>query len=281
MARDSKKNLLIKDWLSDRFDSSNQGFQPNYMVCICSSPRSGSTLLADVLRQTNLLGVPMEYLNEDYFEQWNCPDPTVSKIDRFGLYLSNIIPKRTTPNGVFGIKTHFFQLLHAWHQRKISFFKRFDTEKIFYIHLSREDKIAQAVSLFRAIKTDQWISLSNEEPDTKAYSSPHLKKTAYDNFEYKYSFDEIYKLYRFLLREDECWEHFFLSRKIQPTTVSYENFSKNLEFTAMQILKSARSKYGEEIFPHVDLSISPVVDKQAGNSDDFIKLFTADLNSKF
>ena len=73
---------------------------------ICSTPRSGSTLLCRGLWDTGRAGAPHEYFHENkhmpqIISRW--------KPRSFNDYLSNLLRFRTSSNGVFGFKAHFDQ----------------------------------------------------------------------------------------------------------------------------------------------------------------------------
>lgn len=134
---------------------------------ICATPRSGSNLLADALRTSGGLGVPMEYLDDTAAEaalaqRWEAGD--------IAEYFAHLHARRTSDTGWFGLKVH-------WHQLQ-QFFERLDgrpydpsraqelrlvVENLFpdtrWIRMRREDRVGAAVSLYRATQTGAFVRL--------------------------------------------------------------------------------------------------------------------------
>lgn len=131
---------------------------------ICSTGRSGSNLLCDLLEQTGLAGVPMEYLNGNYIEAWRRRESSET-LDA-DAYLAGLERVRTSANGVFGVKAHAHHIDGRIGDPAV-FFTRFDR----LIFLEREDKLAQAVSLFRAAVTRAWTSQVVSDP-SQSRSTP-------------------------------------------------------------------------------------------------------------
>jgi trehalose 2-sulfotransferase len=128
--------------------------------CILSSPRSGSTLLARMLYATGLAGDPQEYFNPPLlqYERDRLADQSLS----YSAFLRGMERRRTSPNGVFGLKTHFHQLLSAFgatgpNQEIIDFLKRHDA----LIWIRRRHRVRQAISQALAQRTLVW---SSEDP---------------------------------------------------------------------------------------------------------------------
>lgn len=156
--------------MSARNDLAKQG-TPRIRYLICSTPRSGSTLLGDLLTTTGVAGVPMEYFNEvnieAFFKRQN---------RNMGLsdYLTAIQSLRSTPNGVFGFKAHFGQVTSALRSAGTNeiapFLNQFDK----FIFIRRRNKLAQAVSWNKALQTGRWSSLHNhvEAPDLPVKFDP-------------------------------------------------------------------------------------------------------------
>src|SRR5690606_2037256 len=72
-------------------------------------------------------------------------------VSDLGTYLRLLVERRTTPNGVFGLKifhSHLSPEVGAWMQR---------LPDPHFVHLVREDPIRQAVSLARAYRTGEWV----------------------------------------------------------------------------------------------------------------------------
>ena len=83
---------------------------PHTCYLIAASPRSGSQLLGDLLTSTGLAGFP-----DEHFNPWHMGDAANFFPDDL-LYgpdhIQQLIKKYTTPNGVFGTKAHFLQVIN-------------------------------------------------------------------------------------------------------------------------------------------------------------------------
>jgi LPS sulfotransferase NodH len=128
----------------------------NIRYMICSTQRSGSTMLGDMLGATGVAGVPMEYFNDVNIEAFFA---RLGKNMSLEAYLRAIESCRSTANGVFGIKAHFAQIMQALRHANIAnptpFLEKFD----YFITIKRRNKLAQAVSWSKAMQTGLWSSL--------------------------------------------------------------------------------------------------------------------------
>ena len=118
-------------------------------------------------------------------------------------YFRKLFGCRTSMNGVFGIKVHFphFETAISWYPSMIELLS-----PAVYIHLQRRDKLAQAVSMAKAIQTDAWQSL-----DSKVSTRP-----AYDE-------RLIAQCLREIDRQNFGWRRWFEIKKVKPFVVYYED----------------------------------------------------------
>src|SRR5947209_13992998 len=90
--------------------------KPRITYMICSTGRSGSTLLCSLLTNTGVMGVPHEYFNLSRHGQFlikRLKDRADGEIP-MEEYFDALVKHRTTPNGVFGIKAHINQCLRHY-----------------------------------------------------------------------------------------------------------------------------------------------------------------------
>jgi LPS sulfotransferase NodH len=271
----SLQELRIQTFMSPVFDCPTRHETTAVSILICSTPRSGSMLLSDLFRQTQLLGVPMEYLNEDYVRQWSSRSDYAEKEESIGNYLSDVVRHRTTPNGVFGLKLHYFQMVQAWQQGKFSIVDYFGREKTLWVHLSRRDLTAQAVSLFRAMQTNHWLSTDSEDQSQISEASHAVISDRPGNH---YSYPDIFALHQFLEREARGWSNFFRARDIEPIKIAYEDLASNRASEIVEgVLSIAQTRFGTSIFPDLRETVGPSIAKQGHERDPWVLRFRNDL----
>ncbi|HHJ16200.1 MAG TPA: hypothetical protein ENJ80_05825 [Gammaproteobacteria bacterium] len=191
----------------DRKNSSAFDFSPGTCVqstyLIASTPRTGSTLLADLLWSTGKAGAPLEYLHDkhslDYRDRWG-----FSSIEEYARMLLRF---RTSGNGVFGMKAHYHQLNNFGLDFN-SLEKLFHSPK--YLFVQRNDKLRQAISYVKAMQTRQWAASEGEV----------VHKGRYD-------YNEICNAVRLLAVEAESWKTYFSNNGISPLVIEYETFVKD------------------------------------------------------
>jgi trehalose 2-sulfotransferase len=194
--------------IANRFDFEyDVAVEPTVSYMICSLPRSGSSLLCEALANTLHAGMPAEYFNPGMVavmkRRW--------KVESFDDYLRELLARKTSPNGVFGLKVHWGQYTQVVEDR--------DPESIFpnirFIRIRREDRVRQAVSWVRARQTGDW---------SVSWKDPRGGHAQFDP-------DEIGKSLGRLEREDAAWEAFFRLHSISPHRLSYEELVEAREPT--------------------------------------------------
>ena len=177
---------------------------------LCASPRTGSTMLANLLDETGLVGAPTrEYFGVDFETK------VLPQVGRAGFpdYLVECA-RKAAGTGVFGTKL-------LWHQCVLFFYvlrmlrdardlsDRGLLEAVFpeprFIWLRREDVLAQGVSWWRAKTTGAWFD----------HSRPH-NEPAFD-------FNGIDTAVRWAQEQAEAWRGWFAANGIEPLQVVYED----------------------------------------------------------
>jgi LPS sulfotransferase NodH len=227
--------------LSDeRFDFSHAApLRKSYIIA--SSARSGSTYLARSLAQTGLLGAPSEVFN-------SATNEMQTLMARFRAYshadyVAKLIANRTSRNGVFGMKAHFHQFE--------AFLKKYpplleSLAPITYIYIDRRDKVAQAVSMAKALQTDQWSSQWRGSP------RPMLR---YDRELIAKSMSEVEL-------QDARWLRWFELHNITPFRVTYEDLIAD----PAAIVRSVVERLGVQDDEPDDLNI-PAIEKQGDDTN--------------
>ena len=179
---------------------------------VCSLPRSGSSLLCELLGATGVAGAPAEFFHPDKMaalrERWG-----VATLDE---YVRELLARKTSPNGVFGAKAHWGQYRPA--------FGEADPRSVFpdarLVFITRRDRLRQAISWVRALQTRKWA-----DQDRPAAERPAV-------FDYE---DVTTKLMR-IDREEEAWEALFERYGIEPQRVVYEDFVDARDETVRAVL---------------------------------------------
>lgn len=141
---------LYEDQFSAEHDGLPFSGRPPLRYVIASTPRCGSHRLGHALAATGAMGFPLEYLNPANLRAWETRLGTSSPGDT----LTALWRVRTSPNGCFGLKLHYRQLVNvAPHLSPADILGGGPV-----IRLRRTDLLGQAISLAKARQTGSWIS---------------------------------------------------------------------------------------------------------------------------
>jgi LPS sulfotransferase NodH len=223
---------------------------PTRSYFVCATPRSGSTLLCHLLGETGIAGRPEEYFEalqhsglprrpEEYFDRTRhaniverlafreMPDerrqPSPNPLwdpATYDRYLAWALAQGTTANGVFGAKLmwgylgDFAQLLRGIEGlagRPVPELLDRVFPGLCYVQITREDKVRQAVSLWKAVQTQAW------RREAAGDSAPAVRP--------EFSFRAINYLVRLLTAHDASWDAYFLGLGHEPLKVSYEELA--------------------------------------------------------
>ena len=204
--------------------TSDEFIEPKTSYAVLTTPRSGSTYFCELLGSTGIAGYPIEHLRAANQElALNC------NFDYFRL-LYNLMQHRVTENGVFGTKliSHFLFELRQAKPRFKNIFKTIDN----YILLVRKDKVAQAVSLVLAQKTNVWHiqkHVSQHNPDYLGYQA------ALENIEIDDKLlAEVKQKHQFVKNQENRLRNMLRVNQIEPLEIVYEDIMEN---AAAQIIK--------------------------------------------
>jgi trehalose 2-sulfotransferase len=212
--------------------------RPQRAYVVCATPRSGSTLLCEMLIDSGVAGRPAEDIehlrlrgrpNEprEYFADVEDrsvlellpasapPRPHAGGIEE---RLAAVIAYATTPNGVFGTKVMWGYMADL--QERLAELPGFgglgDAERISgllgdvrYVHVHREDHLAQAVSMWRAVQTRAWRAEND------------------DAVEPVYSYSGIEHLAHQLESHNRAWNRWFDAQGIEPFRVRYSELAED------------------------------------------------------
>lgn len=193
---------------------------------VCASPRSGSTLLCDLLALTSIAGDPQSYFRPatatDLASEWGV-EVSDGPWDR--AYVDAVRERGEAGTGCFGMRimwsdmAEFIARLHHLYPSGNS-----DVDVLgsalgvrTFVHLSRDDKVAQAVSLVLAEQTGLW-HLHADGTDRERHAP--RKAPTYDRA-------EIEAAVHLLEIESLGWSTWFDHAEIAPLTITYEELISN------------------------------------------------------
>jgi trehalose 2-sulfotransferase len=238
------------------------GIAPQRSYLICATQRSGSTLLCELLKSTGVAGRPEEYFEAEFATgvpphprrfleglpptgagvRRNVSPPeapwysSLQGITSYREHLERTVRLGTTDNGVFGAKLMFNQLEemtelartlpeHA-NTTAIELLHELFDDPV-YIWVSREDKVRQAVSMWRALQSRRW---RGERADADHHEHDPTDETPV------YSYDGIHHLVRLFEDDDRGWRAWFADNGVSALHLTYERLSSDREVTVRAVL---------------------------------------------
>ena len=184
---------------------------------ICATPRTGSSLLLGLLDSTGVAGHPESYFRapdeQSWADRWQLGDYDYPGFVRAARRAG------TTGNGVFGAKLMWGTLTEV-----IAKLDPVTLEQAFgrtrFVHLWREDVVAQAVSWARAEQTSFWyvgdVNGNGHEPH--------------------YSATQIGELVTTIGEHNAGWRQWFASAGVVPHRVRYEDLVADMAGVTRGIL---------------------------------------------
>jgi LPS sulfotransferase NodH len=220
---------------------------------VCTTPRSGSTLLCEALALTGVAGRPAEYFEalshsnlprqpHEYFD--GATDPLVAALlpaaptgaalpelvsaPSYRDYLGRVRAKGTTPNGVFGAKLmwgHLDDLIARLDGDREHPFEALEGEfaGARYVRVLRSNKPRQAISLWKALQTQRWrddgVDGSGEERMPE------------------YHFGAIDHLIGQLADHEAAWDETFRRAGIEPLLLTFDEIADDLPGAVRRVLE--------------------------------------------
>jgi LPS sulfotransferase NodH len=208
---------------------------------VCATPRSGSTLLCEALRETGVAGNPLEFFEAlpetgvprrplDYLAGLDDPEALalvsdappqpappysdVRGLDRYEQHLERVREWGTSENGVFGAKIMWAHVLDLARRLEADDLHAlvdslFDEPRLVWVR--RADRVRQAVSLWRAMQTQSWRAENESNIGEPRYSYPALRH-----------------LVELLAAYDGAWERFFVPLGDRVLALTYEDVAADL-----------------------------------------------------
>jgi LPS sulfotransferase NodH len=210
-------------------------------LIICSTPRSGSYLLCRAMIH-HRIGVPHEYFNglnaSAIAPRLGLGNIAAPELEIDGpirqRYIASLMEHRTV-NGVFAAKIQGGQFMQ--------YFKRsLDTIPLFhgayYVHLYREDLLAQAISFHVSLITGRW-GLDNTVTTQVSPNPQFFNRAAIEN------------QLQILADQDKEWRLSFARDGIVPLSLTYEAIKDDLRGALRKIVAYAKIE-----LPSYDFSYS-------------------------
>ncbi len=197
---------------------------------ICTSPRSGSTLLCTMLTSTGVAGKPDSYFFGTSLDGWLddlgvVPDETANEPEILELAFRMAHRKGRNGTNIFGLRLqghsfrYFCEKLAVLYPGRLTDYQRIQHAfgATLFVHLTRSDKIEQAVSYLKARQTGLWhLAPDGSELERLApHREPH------------YSREEIRTCVETMAAYDRDWNDWFAREGIEPVRISYDDLSKN------------------------------------------------------
>ncbi|HKY54316.1 MAG TPA: Stf0 family sulfotransferase, partial [Anaerolineales bacterium] len=187
---------------------------PLLSYLICATPRSGSTLLCEALRNTGLAGNPDEYFGPMHVKRWDEEWKTKSK----GEYLEKVIEQAKGENSVLGVK-----VMRVYWQNVMEFLRETTNRRqcsehellnqcfpnLRYIWITRRDKVRQGISWMKFLQGMAWYW-----EDQKPQKIGNLK----------FKPEVIREFILQTATHETAWQEYFRQNQIQPYIVVYEDF---------------------------------------------------------
>ncbi|MEV0716492.1 Stf0 family sulfotransferase [Asanoa sp. NPDC050611] len=198
---------------------------------ICGTPRTGSTLLCGLLRDTGVAGRPESYFRlpgeQLWADRWHLPRDEHGSFD-YRDFVRAAIVEGSTPNGIFAARVMWGTLdemvaklgaAHSSTGADLDLLTR-AFGRLRFVHCWRADTVAQAVSWARAEQTHFWQHGDAALPD----------------HEPRFDFAQIDALVRTIDEHNAAWRRWFATFDVEPHIVRYEDLTTDFARVTRGIL---------------------------------------------
>jgi LPS sulfotransferase NodH len=193
----------------EKFDFPMREGLPERPYLFASVPRSGSTYVSHLLWRTGCLGAPLEYLNFELTGPYGFASEAPARQQELW---HSVLRRRTSPNGIFGLKAFPTQLeeVHRQNPRLMAEVMRMmlgrgPGSKV--VQLRRRDRTAHAISMARAMLSGIW----RKEQEGEDRPEPEYSELAVSRTE------------ALIEQQEQGWAEMYRGLGISPLVVSYED----------------------------------------------------------
>lgn len=194
-------------------------------------------MLCDLMASSGALGKPQSFYRPESIADWATRldvnhEPGSDTFER--AYLAAIRKEGADATGTFGLRL-MWDIVESLVERLSPLFpdKQNHADLIesafghpLYIHLVREDKVAQAVSLVRAKQSGQWhlasdgsVRQGSKDPSPSTYDARAIEK-------------EINSL----TQDDTAWEKWFAAQRLLSLQITYEGLASDPQSVLQSLL---------------------------------------------
>ena len=250
---------------------------PYSAYIICGTPRSGSTLLCEMLAASGVAGRPHSFFRQEsilhWADSWGVPHPDGIETVAFDrAYLEAMLQTGRGGTDIFGLRLMAASVADA--NRRLDrvagspgdvtqrFAEAFGP--VLYINLSRGDTVAQAVSLVRAEQSGLWHLAAD---GSVLEGAAELRPMVYDG-------DRIATLVRELASDNAAWGAFFAAHGITPLRLTYESVTAEPQAALATVLGAL----GQD--PEIAQTVAvPTAKMASGASRQWAEKFRGDRSS--
>ena len=224
-----------------KFDFPRRMTAPERTYMIATVPRTGSSWFGHLLWQTGCLGAPLEYLNFDPAGPYSFAKSASLQSQLW----HSVLARRTSPNGVFGVKC-FPGQLEALEQSNPGLLAAVMSSIVpkrsaRIVHLRRRDRTAHAISFARATISGVW-----------------RKEQEGDVTEVGFSEAAVDRARELLVSQDAAWGKMFDELRIEPLGLWYEDVLADPGAAVTQVA----DYLGVTLDPAATVDV-PVIEKQS------------------
>jgi LPS sulfotransferase NodH len=235
---------------------------PSYeSFIVCTSPRSGSTLLCKLLAATGKSGKPDSHFHSPSVSDWTrnysiAAEDFHTECELLSAIFMAARDRGTGSTSMFGLRMqghsfdYFMQKLRVLHESYACDSERIHAAfgKTLFIHLSRKDKLDQAISYVKAAQSGLWhIAADGTELERL---SVH-QEPVYDEKAIAHQCAKLSDM-------DKRWESWFIGEGLDPLRVQYNDLSDNPIGVVCEVLH--RLGIDPEIARGLELPIARLAD---------------------
>ncbi|MEM8585040.1 MAG: Stf0 family sulfotransferase [Bacteroidota bacterium] len=248
--------------------------QPSKSLWIWFSPRVGSTVLCQLLKDTQRAGNPQELFNVE-------TENGISLTAHYGVKAYSELRDKLwqigcSPNGVMSCKDSLFtsrwqplvkQLAQLQNRSEHSFDAVWGDlfPDCTHVYLTRRDKLRQAVSWWKAIKSEIWHLKQGEEENMDSFF-----------YEENYNLDALTHLLKESSLREAATQAYFEQNGIVPLTLVYEDMIHDFQGAVDSILHALGEEgmIASETVPELKKTATPM-------SEIWVERLRSDLQSNW